>query len=108
MNDYERRTYSVIDTKSGREFTVKRLVRNAQGGTGAQGYNIWGDSDGSVGYGGSFDDNVSVVGDRGYANSTTASGYGGGGGGGSGANRYGGPSHINGAPGQQGSVVIWW
>lgn len=79
---------------------------NANGGQGAQGYNIWGDSSGSVGEGGSFNDGT-VVGDRGYANAVTGDSYGAGGGGGAGANRWSG-SYINGAAGNQGGVVIWW
>lgn len=80
---------------------------NVQGGTGAYGCNIWGDSvTSSTGLGGSFNDGY-VTGDRGYANATTSNVYSGGGGGGSGANRWSG-SYINGAAGAQGGVVIWW
>lgn len=95
-------------TQGKNDFTSgsKSYTVNANGGQGAQGYNIWGDSSGSVGEGGSFNDGI-VIGDRGYANAVTGDSYGAGGGGGAGANRWSG-SYINGAPGNQGGVVIWW
>lgn len=82
---------------------------NANGGIGAQGYNIWGDSSGTTGQGGGFYDGhvVSDYGTTTYVYPTAANSYGGGGGGGAGADRNG-YSGINGAAGTQGGVVIWW
>ena len=82
---------------------------NVTGGTGGQGYTIWGDSSGTTGQGGSYD-SATLIGNYGISNATTANMFGGGGGGGSGwdPRSRGSASTTYAAPGNVGGVILWW